>query len=153
MLLLAAAFHLAKKRRAAFLAAAALLAIIFSVLTIQQESAWKDDLTVFTVAHQIAPNNAPVAQSLSRAQVQVALGLDEAGRCDQAMPIFDQAIQQYPQDWYAWAGRGECLFKLDDLPGAEQSLHRASDLSHEPRVTEQWQQLRSKMGLPAAPLQ
>jgi len=150
MLLLATGWHLANKGRIVLLSAVVLVAIAFGVLTVKQESAWKDDLTVFTVAHQDAPHNAPVAQHLADTHVQAALALDEEDRCDEAMPIFEQVIQQYPQDWFAWAGRGECLFKLNDLPGAEQSLRRASELSHEPRVTEQWQQLRAKMGLPAA---
>jgi protein O-mannosyl-transferase len=153
MLLLATGWHLANKGRIVLLLAAGLVAVAFSVLTVEQESQWKDDLTVFTVAHQDAPHNAPVAQNLANTHVQAALALDEADRCDEAMPIFEQVIQQYPQDWFAWAGRGECLFKLDDLPGAEQSLRRASELSHEPHVTEQWQQLRERMGLPAAPPQ
>jgi len=153
MILLATGWHLLKKRRAILLAVAGLVGIAFSVLTVQQESAWKDDLTVFTVAHQNAPHNEPVARNLVRARVQVALGLDEGGRCDQAVPMFEEAIQQYPQDWFAWAGLGECQFKLNDLPGAEQSLRRASELSHEPRVNEEWQAVRGKMGLPSAPLE
>ena len=78
--------------------------------------------------------------------------LDQEGRCDEAVPIFEQAIKEYPQDWFAWAGLGECRFKLNDLAGAEQSLRRASELSHEPRVKEQWQAIREKMGLPSVPL-
>jgi tetratricopeptide (TPR) repeat protein len=88
---------------------------------------------------------------LAKTKVQVAVGLDEQDRCDEAMPRFEEAIQQYPQDWYAWAGRGECFFKLNDLVKAEQSLHRAADLSHETRVIEQWQGLRARMGLAPAP--
>jgi len=153
MLLAATAWHVAKKWRIALVVAAGALAVAFGVLTIQQESMWKDDLTVFTVAHQYAPNNAPVAHNMAKANVQVALDLDEAGRCDQAMPMFEQAIQQYPQDWFAWAGRGECLLKSGNLPDAEQSLHRASELAHEPRVTEQWQQVRAMMGLSLATTQ
>jgi protein O-mannosyl-transferase len=151
-LLLTTAWRLAKNRRIVLLSVGGLVALAFALLTVQQESAWADDLTVFTVAHEIAPHNAPVAQNLARAHVQAALALADAGRCDEALPIFEQAIQQYQQDWFAWAGRGECLFKQNDLQGAEQSLRRASDLSHEPRVTEQWQQLRTRMGLPATPL-
>jgi protein O-mannosyl-transferase len=151
MLLLATAWHLAKNHRIVLLSVGGLIALAFGWLTVQQESAWADDLTVFTVAHEIAPHNGPVAQNLARAHVQAALALDEAGRCDEALPIFEQAIWQYPQDWFAWAGKGECLFKLNDLKGAEQSLRRASDLSHESRVTEQWQQLRARMGLPSTP--
>lgn len=150
MLLLASAWHLVKKGRLVLLSAAGLVAVAFSVLTVQQETAWKDDLTVFSVAHQNAPRNRPVARNLADTHVQAALALDEADRCDEAMPIFEQVIQQYPQDWFAWAGRGECLFKLNDLPGAEQSLRSASELSHDPRVTEEWQQVRAKMGLPSA---
>jgi tetratricopeptide (TPR) repeat protein len=146
MLLLATGWHLVSKGRVVLLFVAATLTVAFGVLTVKQESAWRDDLTVFTVAHQNAPNNAPVAQGLARAQVQVALGLDEQGRCDEAVPIFKQAIEQYPQDWFAWAGLGECFVQLKDLPKAEQSLRRASELSHEPRVSEEWQQVRSMMG-------
>ena len=153
MLLLATGWHLAKEGRTVLLAGAGLVAVAFSVLTMKQESAWKDDLTIFTVAQQYAPHNDPVARNLARAHVQVALSLDEAGRCDEAAPIFEQAIQQYPQDWFAWAGLGECLFKLNDLPRAERSLRRASELSHEPRVTEEWQQVRARMGLTSAPLE
>jgi len=151
MLLLATGWHLAKQGRAVLLVAAAMVAVGFSVLTAKQESMWKDDLTLFTVAHEDAPNNGPVAQSFSRAQVQMALGLDEEGRCDEAMRIFQQAIQKYPEDWYAWAGMGECLVKLNDLPGAEQSLRRATELSHEPRVKQEWQEVRARMGLSSLP--
>jgi hypothetical protein len=152
MLLLATGWHLARKGRIALLSAAALVAVVFGVLTVKQEGAWRDDMTVFTVAHQNAPHNVPVARNLTRANVQIALELDEEGRCDQAMPIFEQAIQQFPQDWYAWAGIGECLVKLNNLPRAEQSLRRASELSHEPRMIEQWQQVRAMMGLAPAPM-
>ncbi len=153
MILVATGWHLSRKGRAILLSGAGLVAVAFGVLTVQQESTWKDDLTVFTVAHQNAPHNEPVAQNLARAHVQVALGLDEGGRCDQAVPMFEEAIQQYPQDWFAWAGLGECSFKLDDLPKAERFLRRAFELSHEPRVREEWQAVRAKMGLASAPPQ
>jgi tetratricopeptide (TPR) repeat protein len=151
MILLAIAWHLVRKNRTLLLASLGLIAVAFSVLTIKQEGEWKDDLTVFTVAHQNAPHNGPVAQSLSRAHVQVALGLDETGQCGEAVPIFQQAIQQYPHDWFAWAGLGECYFKLNDLAKGEQAMHRAAELSGEPRVKEEWQEMREKMGLSPAP--
>jgi hypothetical protein len=146
MLLLATAWHVAQKHRALLLFAAALVAVVSAVLTVKQEGTWKDDLTVFTVAHEVAPHNAPVALSLARAHVQVALDLDQAGRCHEAVPLFEQVTQEYPQDWFAWAGLGDCFLQLNDLPSAEQSLHRAAELSHEPRVTQQWQQVRTRIG-------
>ena len=151
MLLLATGWHLMDKLRIASLAVGGILAIVFTVFTVRQESAWKDDLTVFTVAHEIAPHNVPVALNFARAQVQVALQLGEAGRCSEAMVTFNEVIREFPQDWYAWAGLGECLVQLNDLPKAEQSLHRAAELSHEPRVMQEWQELRAQMGLPSAP--
>ena len=151
MLLAATGWHLVDKLRIALLVAAGLLAVAFTVLTVMQESAWKDDMTVFTVAHQIAPHNAPVALNLARAHVQAALQLGEAGRCDEAVPTFNEVIGEYPQDWYAWAGLGECQLQLNDLPKAEQSLHRAAELSHEPRVAQEWQQVRAQLGLTSAP--
>jgi len=152
MLLLATGWHLARKGGIAFLTVAALVALVFGVLIVKQEGAWSDDMTVFTIAHQNAPHNVPVARNLTRANVQIAIALDEQGRCDQAMPIFEQAIQEFTQDWYAWAGIGECLVKLNNLPRAEESLRHAADLSREPRVIEQWQHLRAMMGLAPAPM-
>jgi tetratricopeptide (TPR) repeat protein len=147
MILLATGWRLMNKSRLPLLAVAVVIAGAFSIFTVKQEGMWKDDLTVYTVAHQIAPNNAPITLDLTRAHVQQALSLDEEGRCDEAVPIFNRAIRHYPQDWFAWAGLGECLFKLNDLSGSERSLRRAAELSHEPRVREEWQMVRQKLGL------
>jgi len=152
MLLVTTAWRLTNKSRLPLLLVAGLTAVAFGVFTVQQEGTWKDDLSVFTVAHDIAPGNLPVRLSLSRARVQFALRLDDEGRCDEAIPILEEATREYPEEWFPWAGLGECFFKLNDMQKAEQSLHRASDLAHEPRVTEQWQQLRARMGLsPGSP--
>ena len=64
------------------------------------------------------------------------------------MPVFEQVSQEYPQDWYAWAGLGECFVQLNNLAKAEESLHKAAELSHDARVVQQWQELRAHMGLP-----
>jgi protein O-mannosyl-transferase len=152
LLILAAGWHLTSRIwRVTLLSAAGLLAVVFSVLTVIQEGQWKDDLTLFSQAHQDAPLNAPVARDLMRAHTDVALIQADEGKCDQAMPVFEEAIRKYPEDWYAWAGQGECFFKLHDLPKAEQSLHRASELAHQPFVTEMWQHVRESMGLPTTP--
>ena len=148
MLLVATVWHLSETLRVPLLFAWGLLAVVLAVLAVSQEKQWKDDLTVFTVAHQLAPHNAPVAQNLADAHVQAALQLADDGRCNEAMPVFEQVSQQYPQDWYAWAGLGDCLVQVNNLPRAEQSLHKAAELSHNSRVMQQWQELRAHMGLP-----
>ena len=145
-LLLATAWNLAGKARMPLLGVTAMVVVAFGIFTAKQEDMWKDDLTLFTAANQIAPHNVPIAEDLSRAHVQLALSLDEEDRCNEAMPIFNQAIAQYPRDWFAWAGRGECLYKLNDLRGSEQSLHEAYELSNEAHVREEWQMVREKIG-------
>jgi tetratricopeptide (TPR) repeat protein len=147
MLLLATGLHLVKNFRVVLLCTAAGLTIAFVALTFAQETMWKDDATVFTTAHRLAPRNAPVAQNLANTFVQAALKMEDEGRCSDAIPIFDRVIQDYPQDWFAWAGRGVCYVQLNDLAKAEESLHRAADISHNSRVVEQWQELRAHMGL------
>jgi protein O-mannosyl-transferase len=148
MLLVATVWHLSGKLRVPLLCACGLLAVVFAVLAVSQEKQWKDDLTVFTVAYQLAPHNAPVAKHLADAHVQVALQLADDGRCSEAMPVFQQVSQEYPQDWYAWAGLGDCFVQGNNLPRAEESLRRAAELSHDSRVMQQWQELRAHMGLP-----
>lgn len=147
MLVLATMWHFAERFRLSLFVAAGLVAVVFTVFTVKQESIWKDDFTVFTIAHEIAPHNAPVALSLARTHVQAAIALGDAGRCDEAIPTFNEVTREYPQDWFAWAGLGQCLIELNDLPKAEQSLHRAVELSHDPRITQEWQELRAQMGL------
>jgi Tfp pilus assembly protein PilF len=66
------------------------------------------------------------------------------------MPIFDDVNSEYPDDWFTWAGRGICFVQANDLVRAEDAFHRAADLSHDPRVVEQWQALREHMGLPTS---
>lgn len=146
MLLVATGWRLARKGRTLFLLGAGALAVTFAVLTVSQEPAWKSDMAVFTEGQRNAPRNVFVARNLVRAHVQEALEFDVAGRCQEAMPVFENAIRQYPEDWYGWAGLGDCLDQLNDLPRAEQALHRAADLARQPRVTERWQEVRERLG-------
>jgi protein O-mannosyl-transferase len=152
MLILAVALRLAGKARNSLLWVAGALAIVFAGLTLSQEGQWKDDLTLFTLAHQLALNNPWVALNRERANVQAALPLVEQGRCADALPVFERVTQEYPQEWSAWSGLGYCYFTQNNLPKAEESLHRAAQLSRDPRTIEMWQELRSHMNLPTVPL-
>jgi len=144
-LLIAAGWHLAPKWRVRLLLPAGAVAVAFTVLTLSQEPAWKSEMAVFTEGHRSAPRNIFVDRNLVRAHVQEALGWDVSGRCKEAIPVFEDATSRYPEDWYGWAGLGDCLDQLDDLPGAEQALHRAADLAHEPRVKQRWEEVREKL--------
>lgn len=149
LMLLAATFcHTAGKARPFLLCAGGALAIAFAALTFVQEKQWKDDATVFTIAHELAPQNGPVSRKLADTHIQAALELDQEGRCGEALPVFEKVTNDYPQDWYAWAGLADCYVQLNDWAKAEEALHRAADISHDSRVNERWQELRAHMGLP-----
>ena len=75
------------------------------------------------------------------------LELHDQGRCPEALPIFEQVTREFPEDWYAWAGLGDCYVEQNDLIKGEDSLHRAVDISHDPALTAHWQELRLHMGL------
>ena len=150
MLLVATVWRLINQWRYWLLGAAGVLTIVFAVLTVSQEQQWRDDETVFSIAHKLAPHNAPVAQNLANTRVQAALRLNDEGRFGEAVPVFEDVIKDYPQDWYAWAGLGYSFVELNQLAKAEQALQRAAELSHNSRVVEEWQELRTHMGLPAS---
>jgi protein O-mannosyl-transferase len=147
-IVIAIGLHLAKKLRWVLVCACGALAIAFVPFTWSQEKQWKDDSTVFTTAHELAPHNRPVARNLADTRVRTALLIADEGRCNEAMPVFDEVNREFPDDWYTWAGRGICLVQANDLVRAEEALHRAADLSHDPTVMQQWQALRAQMGLP-----
>jgi hypothetical protein len=151
-LLVAAAWHLAGNYRMPLFCAVGLLGVVFAALTVSQEQQWSDDMTVLTVAHQIAPHNPPVAQAFADARVHMAEQLDADGRYSEALPVLEQVTVEYPQDWYAWASLADCFYHLDNLTEAEKSLHRAAELSHKSEVIQQWQALRAEMGLPSSDL-
>lgn len=149
-ILIATAWFVSGPLRAPLLCATGVVAAVFAVLTFSQERQWKDDFTVFTIAHQLAPHNTPVARNLADARVQAALiSLDQEG-CAKVMPIFEQVARDFPEDWYAWAAQADCYVQMNDLPQAEAAMHRAADLSHDSRTIQQWQELRQHMGLPPA---
>lgn len=149
-MLIATVLHLARRSRLVLLGIVGALAITFLPLTWAQEKQWQDDSTVFTRAHQLAPHNLPVAKNLENTRVRAALLIADEGQCGEAMPVFNEAISRYPEEWYAWAGRGICLVQSNDLLRAEEAFHRAADLSQDPSVVQQWQALREHIGLPTS---
>jgi tetratricopeptide (TPR) repeat protein len=150
-LILASLCRFAGRVRIAALAAVGAIAVAYTPFTLAQQKQWKDDLTVFTAAHELAPHNAPVARNLADARVRDALLLEEDGHCPEAIPVFEEISREYPDDWYPLAGLGYCYAQSNDFVRAEDFLHRAADRSHDSGIIRQWQELRAQMGLP--PLQ
>ena len=148
MLIIASAVRFAGRMKGVAVGLAALVAVGYVPLTLAQQRQWKDDLTVFATAHELAPQNAPVARNLADARVREALSLEEDGRCAEAIPVFQQVSREYPDDWYPLAGLGYCYAESNDYVKAEEFLHRAADLSQDSGIVRQWQELRSQMGLP-----
>ena len=147
LLLTAAWYRPVRNFRVVWLCIATSLTIAFATLTFSQEAQWKDDSAVFTTAHELALHNLPVAKKLADTHVLHALKLEDEGRCGEAISIFHRVIQDYPEDWLAWGGLGVCYVQLNDLPKAEEALHRAADLSNNTRVIQQWKELRTHMAL------
>ena len=145
MLLLAAGFHFSGQMRRPLLALAAIVAVAFSALTVSQEGMWKDELSIYMVGSQNAPRNTLVRRNYVRARVEAALKLTDEGQCSDAIPTFEEGTKEFPGDWVSWAALGDCYYHLNDLPKAETYLHRAADLAHLPRVTEQWEHVRAEM--------
>jgi hypothetical protein len=145
MLLLATGWYLARNIRILLLLLIGLLTVTLAVLTFSQETGWKDNLSVFASGNQIAPLNHHVAVNLTRARVELALPLLDEGRCSEAIPAFEEATKQFPDDWVGWAALGNCFDQLNDLPKAEEFLRRAAELAHQPRVTEEWQDVLMRM--------
>jgi len=148
MLLIATVWHLSGRLRVLSLVLACIAVAAFSALTVRQEKQWRDDLTVFTVAHELAPHNLPVARNLADARMRQALLVDPEGKCEETMPLFEQVSRDFPDDWFAWAAMGNCWVQRNKLAQAEEAFHRAVDLSHDPSTTQEWQRLRSQLGLP-----
>jgi len=150
-LLVAVVLRLSAKFRPVLLGIVGAIALTLLPLTWAQEKQWQDDSAVFTTGHQLAPHNLPVDRNLTDTQVQAALLIADEGQCMEAMPVFNDALAKYSDNWYAWAGRGICLVRSNDLVPAEDAFHRAADLSQNPAVRQQWQALREQMGLPTSP--
>lgn len=93
-----------------------MLAVVLAVLVISQEKQWKDELTVLTSSSSLRRAMLQWLTILRMLTCEAAVQLADDGRCSEAMPVFEQVSQEYPQDWYAWAGLGDCFAQVNTLP-------------------------------------
>jgi hypothetical protein len=120
-LILASLCRFAGRVRIAALAAVGAIAVAYTPFTLAQQKQWKDDLTVFTAAHELAPHNAPVARNLADARVRDALLLEEDGHCPEAIPVFEEISREYPDDGIRWPGSDIAMHKAMTSSGQRTS--------------------------------
>jgi len=82
---------------------------------------WSDDIALFQHALLVAPDNV-------RAQRQLALALPAAGRCGDAIPLFDR-LREGPEDPRILLGLGACYFLQGRFDEAEPLIQRTITLS------------------------
>ena len=141
-LLLATAWHLLQKQQAKsiLLVMAGVLFLCSAAFTFRQEGAWRNDLTVWQSAYEVAPNNAEVLYHL-------AAELVRARRIPEALPISREWTVHDPENWRSWATAGECYMKLGRMRDAEPLLSHAHDLNHDDaRLNWELQSVRMQVG-------
>jgi len=103
----------------AFLAFGATLAVLAS----HEASFWRDDITMFSRAHTLAPLN-PVARNDYGVEL-ASLGYDDAARA-----VFHEAIQADSKDWAAYFNLGRIAYEEGNYADAEYWLRQANIMNH-----------------------
>ena len=84
-------FHQVAKKRAVLLACLVSVTLLFSYWTYDRNKVWKDELTLWSDTHKKSPDKA-------RTNQHFGVALSNAGRVDEAVPIFERAFQLYEQE-------------------------------------------------------
>lgn len=108
-------------RLPAWRVAAVILAGIAALGAYRESEPWSDDIALFQRALRVAPDNV-------RAHRQLALALPAAGRCADAIPMFDQ-LRQLQEDPRILLGLGACYYGQGRFDEAEPLLQRTIALS------------------------
>lgn len=141
-LLAACAWHrlVSRDLRAAMLAVAAAVLLGSAALTLGQQGDWKDDLSAWSAAYAVAPDNALVLQHLSSEFLR-------ARRVPEALPVARNWARVAPQNWRSWATTAECYMKLGRFAEAEAPINRAAELNRDdPRVHMEQSIVRERLG-------
>ncbi len=107
----------------------AIIALLFSVKTVIRNTAWKDNLTLFTTDVKTAPNSAKLRNAAGGELVTLSVEPENKDRRE-AMLIEGQAhlreaIRIHPTYKNAYLLLGNCLNYLEDYEGAIQSYQNA----------------------------
>ncbi len=99
-----------------------LLAVPLALCTLHTSSYWKDNLTLLTHVHEIAPDNMFVRNDL-------AVEWLDRGQTDKAKELLEPLVREHPENWLGWANLGRADYRIGDYVGAETSLRRAIALN------------------------
>jgi Flp pilus assembly protein TadD len=128
LLLGAAVAALLSRWRAAFLAFAGILAVLLGLGTLHQTATWKDNIILWENVLSVNPRNSPCAHA------NLADGLINRGRLDDALLEFNRAIVIGPTGSFSHDGKGFTLLQQGRLEEAVQEMQTAIRL--EPKNAE-----------------
>jgi len=99
-----------------------LLAIPLALCTVHASGYWKDNLSLLTHAHEIAPENMSV-------RIDLAAGWLDLGQVDNAKELLEQLVREHPEDWLAWANLGRADYRAGNFADAEAALRQSIALN------------------------
>jgi hypothetical protein len=111
-------------RAPAALALGSALALAYGVISFDIKTHWRDNLSLYTRGHAVAPGNSMSANNLGRTLFD--MGKEEEGR-----RLFLQVIERDPNYWVALFNLGFSEYRRGNYPQAEEYLRRA--IAAEPR--------------------
>lgn len=93
----------------------AVLTAAWAASTVYESGFWKNNLTLYTRAMQMAPeNDIPVTF--------LGIEMQNGGRPDLAERLFDRALELNPDSWQANIAKGTLHYNMRDYAGAEKYL-------------------------------
>ena len=113
------------------------MALAYGLFSISEAKVWRDDLSLFTRAAKIAPNNTVAKLNLASEWIRQQ-------RCTDAVPLLQQVIQRAPEMWFAHANLANCYLENGQEAKAETELSIAVELQPLPELVQRLQLLRAQ---------
>ncbi len=92
-----------------------LVCVVFSVLTVPRNEAWRDNFTLFTTDIKTSPRSAKMQAGLAATLAETARDEPDPARrrrlTEEALQHFEKAVEIYPEHSLAWFGLGNLLMR------------------------------------------
>ena len=111
--------------------------VSYAVSAVSQARIWKNDMSLFTRAAEVAPENLV-------GKVNLAGELIRQQRCPDAVPLLEQMIEQAPEMWFAHANLANCYLEGGQAAKAEAELSIAVQLQPLPELVQRLEMLRAR---------